>query len=223
MSLSLSLHLLCTSYCLLSFVILSDQPLSGKHAMSCWSQLEATCLYFCHRLKEKRYVLGFSFRSRLLSYLYQVVQSSSCHHHEKRKRIMMQTVECRCSWWCRWPPSWWGWWGCRSFRWHRWPPRWCAASDLSGCGRPTIFSATYILSSLLYSFVSVTSSLLYCFVFCVLLALSPHPPVTMSPLQLVSKRPTHDSVVPLNIHWGMRASVEEEQVFQSSLYKDAPE
>ena len=108
MSLSLSLHPLCTSYCLLSFVILSDQPLSGKHAMSCWSQLEATCLYFCHRLKEKRYVLGFSFRSRLLSYLYQVVQSSSCHHHEKRKRIMMQTVECRCSWWCRWPPSWWG-------------------------------------------------------------------------------------------------------------------
>ena len=86
-------YLLCISYCLLSFVILSDQPLSGKHAMSCWSQLEATCLYFCHRLKEKRYVLGFSFRSRLLSYLYQVVQSSSCHHHEKRKRIMMQTVD----------------------------------------------------------------------------------------------------------------------------------
>ena len=57
-------YLLCISYCLLSFVILSDQPLSGKHAMSCWSQLEATCLYFCHRLKEKRYVLGFSFRSR---------------------------------------------------------------------------------------------------------------------------------------------------------------
>ena len=160
------------------------------------SQRETLCLVF------------FFWKARL-SYLYQVVQSSSCHHHEKRKRIMMQTVECRGSWWCRWPPSWWGWWGCRSFRWHRWPPSWCAASDLSGCGRPTIFSETYILSSLLYSFVSVTSSLLYCFVFCVLLALSPHPPVTMSPLQLVSKRPTHDSVVPLNIHWGMRASVEE--------------
>ena len=76
-------------------------------------------------------------------------------------------------------------------------------------------SVHYLLNVTYYLFSVVLSR--------VLVALSPHPPVTMSPLQLVSKRPTHDSVVPLNIHWGMRASVEEEQVFQSSLYKDAPE
>ena len=93
-------------------------------------------------------------------------------------------------------------------------------------------SQTYILSSLPTAFCcsvvvlricSLLLSVVVLGIWFVLVALSPHPPVTMSPLQLVSKRPTHDSVVPLNIHRGMHVRVEEEQVFQSSLYKDAAE
>ena len=43
-------HSFCNCECLWKSVILSVQPLSVQHAMSCCSQLEATPLYFCHRL-----------------------------------------------------------------------------------------------------------------------------------------------------------------------------